>query len=155
MSNRYNMFKSPALKQTRRAPNTPNKLPNLVYNNAEPYNERKVYNPSGRPYLPMPLERYMNSGPPENVVEPDTLKSWNYFPKQNSEFYGANPLAITKTRNAIRMGQINPYKGQGFAPHVVRMKLGRLITNARRQVFPVASRKARHRKNRKSRKTRR
>ena len=153
MSNRYNMFKSPALGKTRRVSKTPNKVPNLVYNNPEPYNERKEYNPMRRPYLPMPLKHYMNAEPPKNVVEPDTIHSWNYFPAQRSSFYSHNPLALMKLRNNAVKGKLHPY----YTSHRYynRHDLSRAIFNARHQVFPVAARKTRHRKNRKSRKSRR
>jgi len=161
------MFKSPALGKTRRASNTPNKVPNLVYNNPEPYNERKAYNPSGRPYFPRSLQYYMkqqapeNVVVPENVVAPNTVQSWNYFPAQKSSFYGKNPLALLKLRNRTLKGEVDPYEGPELLkqfkadPSFVRGQLSRHISNARYQVFPVAARKTRHRKNRKSRKSRR
>ena len=149
------MFKSPALGKTRRVSNTVNNVPNLLSNNPEPYNERKAYNPSGRPYLPMPLHYYTNAGPP------NTIKSWNYFPCQGSRFSGQNPLALMKLRNRTLKGEVDPFEGPGLLrqykadPGFVRGQLSHLISNARHQVFPVAARKTRHRKNRKSRKSRR
>jgi hypothetical protein len=139
------MFKSPALKQTRRASNNLSNLPNLAYNNPEPYNERKVYNPRGRPYLPMPIHYYMNAGPPENVVVPNTTNSWKYFPTHRTSFRGNNPMALMRYRNKLVKNKADPY---------FREQVSHNIATARHQVFPVAARKTR-RKNRKTRKSRR
>jgi len=77
----------------------------------------------------------------------ENMISWHQFPHQDTTFVGNNPMALIRNRNFAVKGKHAPLN---------REWLSRKIGIARRQVFPVAGRKTRHRKNRRtSRKSRR